>query len=286
MKQRDLVATLPVVVFAVAASVSFPALAGFILEGTPSPAEGAGKAAVTSEPLANTAGSAPIPLVPGGSPLGGGILRGFGRPLPLPIALKEIVPSTMTVRFGGEVDTRQKISWSADGPGKPWRQVLTEALRPTELTFREEKPNVVVVEEVLATASRKVPVMAVSAPPPVGPVSAPPSTSVSSGAVIAGALPPGPPPPSPVEMRKWVAEADTTLSETLRRWATESGWTLDWRPSAKDRLFGAQALFAGDFEQASESLLKLYIDGPQSLRARFNEGNKVLEVWGAGAREN
>lgn len=53
---------------------------------------------------------------------------GFGSDLPLALALSQIAPADYTFSFGTNVNPGAKISW--DGNGKPWDQVISEALAP------------------------------------------------------------------------------------------------------------------------------------------------------------
>jgi hypothetical protein len=52
---------------------------------------------------------------------------GFGRDLPLALALSQVVPSDFTHSYGANVDPGVTVSWEG---GKPWNQVLNEMLAP------------------------------------------------------------------------------------------------------------------------------------------------------------
>ncbi len=56
---------------------------------------------------------------------------GFGRDLPLALAISQVIPSEFTHSFVENIDTGITVSWEG---GKPWNQVLNEMLRPKNLT--------------------------------------------------------------------------------------------------------------------------------------------------------
>lgn len=58
------------------------------------------------------------------------IAQGFGTDIPLALALGQIVPGEFAYSFASNVNPGLKISW--DG-GKPWNDVLNEALKPHSL---------------------------------------------------------------------------------------------------------------------------------------------------------
>lgn len=56
---------------------------------------------------------------------------GFGRDLPLALALSQVIPSEFSHSFADDVDAGTTVSWEG---GKPWDVVLKEMLRPAGLT--------------------------------------------------------------------------------------------------------------------------------------------------------
>ena len=198
-------------------------------------------------------GGQPTSLLPRGSQTDP-LVTGFGTKMPLTLVLKAIVPARIKVRLGEGADDSVLISWKANGV--PWRDAVNLALQHTELVVRDESPTSIVVEILAASRSNSAPSPAVATSPP--------------------------PPPEKI----WQAASGATLRETLEKWGTDAGWTIDWRPTAMDRLFGAGADFHGDFSKAASDLLGLYVTGPEALRAKFYEGNHSLRVWRAGTEEN
>lgn len=56
---------------------------------------------------------------------------GFGRDLPLPLALSQVIPPGYSYAFGRNVDLASNVSWQG---GKPWNEVLNEMLNPSGMT--------------------------------------------------------------------------------------------------------------------------------------------------------
>lgn len=66
---------------------------------------------------------------------------GFGKELPLALAISQVVPSEYTHRFDGNIDPSAKVSWQG---GKPWNIVLQDMLRAENLNA-DIQGNVVVI---------------------------------------------------------------------------------------------------------------------------------------------
>lgn len=69
-------------------------------------------------------------------------IAGFGRDVPLALAMRQVVPANYGFSFAEGVDPGQRISWTG---GKPWNEALEAALRPHGLTV-VLAPNAVRVE--------------------------------------------------------------------------------------------------------------------------------------------
>lgn len=67
---------------------------------------------------------------------------GFGKGLPLALAISQLVPSDFTHRFDGDIDASAMVDWEG---GKPWNVVLNDMLRPQNMTA-EIQGNVVVIK--------------------------------------------------------------------------------------------------------------------------------------------
>ena len=59
-----------------------------------------------------------------------GLAEGFGKAVPLKVALLQILPPTLTAQFSQGVDAEQTVDWSG---GKPWQAVLRDVVQPLHL---------------------------------------------------------------------------------------------------------------------------------------------------------
>ncbi|MCB9978430.1 MAG: TcpQ domain-containing protein [Rhodospirillales bacterium] len=71
-------------------------------------------------------------------------ITGFGRDVPLALAMRQVVPANYGFSFAEGVDPGQRVSWTG---GKPWNEALEVALRPHGLTV-VLAPNAVRVEPI------------------------------------------------------------------------------------------------------------------------------------------
>ena len=63
---------------------------------------------------------------------GPAVAQGFGRRVPLAFAVRQIVPPSVRVTYGPDVDTSAPVDWTG---GAPWDQVLRAAVEPLGLRF-------------------------------------------------------------------------------------------------------------------------------------------------------
>lgn len=90
-------------------------------------------------------------------------VQGFGKDIPLALALQQVVPSNYAYKFADGVSPAQKVSWNG---GKAWPRVLSDMLADSNLQVVIQG-NVVTVESIGGFAAPKAPaapVAAVSAP--------------------------------------------------------------------------------------------------------------------------
>ncbi len=66
---------------------------------------------------------------------------GFGDPVPLSFAVRQIVPARFQVAFGETVNRDALVDWKG---GKPWRPTLSDALRPLGLATSVVGPTVTI----------------------------------------------------------------------------------------------------------------------------------------------
>jgi hypothetical protein len=115
-----------------------PAHAEFVLLSTPPAEDGA---SVTPPSAASTRPKtkSPIRRKPAPEPAA----MGFGDQIPLSFAVRQIVPARFQVAFGKEVDREESVNWKG---GKPWRSVLSEAIKPVGLRIDVRRFTVMILE--------------------------------------------------------------------------------------------------------------------------------------------
>jgi hypothetical protein len=91
-----------------------------------------------SPALAPFAATAPTPVH---TEFSGDVVAGFGRDLPLVIALQQVAPAGHQFSFASGVNPGVMVSWEG---GKPWQAVLNDMLAPQGLGYQQQG-NVIVV---------------------------------------------------------------------------------------------------------------------------------------------
>jgi hypothetical protein len=84
-----------------------------------------------------------VEQAPVAAPAAPDAIEGFGADVPLVIALQQVSPAGYRVSFGPGVNPGTIISWKG---GKPWKDVLTDALAPAHLAYRVEDNTIIVVQ--------------------------------------------------------------------------------------------------------------------------------------------
>jgi len=97
------------------------------------------EAAPVSPALAPFAATSPAPVTTAAA--GDDIVAGFGRDLPLVIALQQVAPAGHQFSFAPGVNPGAMVSWEG---GKPWQAVMNDMLAPQGLGFQQQG-NVIVV---------------------------------------------------------------------------------------------------------------------------------------------
>ena len=118
---------------------------------------------ITGETVA-VAGSAPsteVPAAPAKMTPTDKVLDGFGKHVPLVIALRQILPSDYGFAHGDGVDLTASIDWQG---GRPWSQVLSDSIKPLGLTAIISNDTVMLVKVAEAPAEVTKPVEAAAAP--------------------------------------------------------------------------------------------------------------------------
>lgn len=194
----------------------------------------------------------------------GGLVDGFGKDIPLSLAIQQIAPSPYKWSFAPGTDQNTELSWTG---GKPWRETLGAALAPHGLTFSESGHTICVVpktETMAAPIPRPMmdhsvlpvsPAVSVRPPPfarpdvlPEGLVSIPLSRPLPSQIAppIGGVYP-------------WHAEKDQSLYQLLTQWSNIMGAQLIWH-AKRDYLLPQKLDMEGTYPVALRETLSLFDD--------------------------
>ena len=212
---------------------------------------------------------------------------GFGREVPLALALQDIAPAGHAFLFGAGVNPGTRVSWTG---GKVWTEVLRGMIAPLGLRARLRGRAVLIYQPeqpvrmipAAGSASAGAPPVSLkggamteirrhvmhdpgeAAPEQAGEITATTVTTIED-------LPPQTeiiifePHPDALQNRVWEAKAGDSLKQTLRRWSRENGFELQWHAAGDYRL-DADLLVAGEFDEALETLLVEAVDA-QKIRA-------------------
>lgn len=120
-----------------------------------------------------------LAATPGPSP-GSVNFEGFGRDMPLALAMRQIVPADYAFSFDNGVDPGVRVSWTG---GAPWNVVLQNALAPAGLQVTVENKMVVVQDKQPGAGM---------APPPAPAPLAPPAASGVPVSLTTPVVPPNP----------------------------------------------------------------------------------------------
>jgi hypothetical protein len=226
--------------------------------------------------------SAP-PSVPVTSPVSADpVLEGFGKDIPLALALHEITPSTFAYEFASPEMAAIKISWRG---GKIWQDALTDSLAVRGLQFN-------ITGNTLQISYLNKPAAPVAAPPlaTIQPVAQPTPITKAEDTLTPMPLAPGvaivaDKPAAPVVdlsfKRKWEARSGATLHQALESWSKDAHVELSWATSY-DYPVNNTFVFEGSFNEAVDALLSSY-DGEKTtpkgrLYPNLPSGPSVLVI--------
>lgn len=229
-------------------------------------------------------------------------LQGFGKDLPLVMALRQIVPVDYAYGFASNDLAGTRIDWQG---GKPWPSVLSDSLSAAGL--RADISGKAVLISKMAEYAPLTPTPEAVSPNNLLPVpvsSSATETNEVQPLPLTDAQPAIPVPataksveaPSPVaETEKpvpqvienaaskfmWTARPGATLKDVLSDWSKTAKVELDW-VTPYDYPIGNAFTFKGTFEQAVDSLLGTYSQESPRPRGRLYpnlpEGPSVLMV--------
>lgn len=192
------------------------------------------------------------------------VADGFGRDLPLVMAIRQIVPSQFGFVFDDGIDLNSRVSWQG---GRPWDTVLQDTLSPLGLSAAV-RGNVVsisrrtgmmqsasgaamggpVVMTDTINASTNVPMT----PTPVAMLPTPPADDMMAGGYMGT---PANTSASLASNTSWTAPRNSTLRTILEDWSTRVGVELYWA-SEYDYPIQTAVSIQGTFEEAVQTLLK------------------------------
>lgn len=221
------------------------------------------------------------------------VTKGFGRDIPLAVAVRQIVPDGTTLNFDQGVDSSIPITWHG---GKVWRQVLTEALARNSLGFTEYGSTITIgaVQNTLASARIAPALVGPAAMPPAQPNSgvlgrlvttypsnvplAPPinQPAMASSAPMQTAMPVNALQWKPIVATKpvkpmWTAKSNDTLRQTFAAWCKQAGVILRW-DSEYDYPVETDISISGDFETAVRMILRGLKNASPHPVAQFYRG--------------
>ncbi len=94
------------------------------IESTKAPAKKSGSLVINPYPLEEAAVEQNKEVIHWNTPESYEVIEGFGKDMPLALALRQIVPAKYAFSFGSGVNPGERISWQG---GKPWNEVLSDA---------------------------------------------------------------------------------------------------------------------------------------------------------------
>jgi len=222
----------------------------------------------TTTTAAPTATPAPVPsmMAPVSAPSSGSsnyqVADGFGRDLPLVMAIRQIVPSQYGFVFDDGIDLSAKVSWQG---GKPWDTVLQQTLSPLGLAagvrgnvvsimragtgsaMSASGPAVITqtVQDTATTTMAPAPMaMETKNDVPLGGYVATPASTLGAS------------PPANLEASiTWTSSRNSTLRGVLEDWSKRAGVELYWA-SEYDYPIQSAVSIQGTFEEAVQVLLK------------------------------
>jgi len=189
----------------------------------------------------------------GGSGADEALVEGFGKDLPLDLVVAQIVPPRFQVVFEFDIDRTATTSWAG---GRAWRDVLTDSLSPLGLSFVEDGQGSLMVVR--------------AAPRVASPEEQAKLTKDGN---------------NEQQVPTWTALGGSTLHQTLKEWAGESGWSISWL-SERDYPLEASAEFYGDFEVAAGNLVRAFSRAQPPVRATIYRGNRVIVVTSGQDKNN
>lgn len=210
------------------------------------------------------------------------VIEGFGRDLPLVMAVRQIVPEGYGYAFAEGTPLNETVSWEG---GRAWDQVLYEVLNPLGYKAKVNNKLVSVMPISVArlsaaatyvdqpTAVTPAPVVKAQAQAPafelvaptVAPVAVPtPAASLPNGLLQTVAYQ-----SNTMTSSVWTAGRDMTLRQILEKWSNRAGVDMYWS-SEFDYPVSSAVNIQGTFEEAVQTLLKGLADAQPKPLGRLH----------------
>jgi hypothetical protein len=203
------------------------------------------------QPIVSQQMDAPTAYTPAGAYA---VAVGFGKGMPLPIALSQIVPSDYSLIYAEGVDVSQDVSWEG---GKPWNQVLDSMLAPKNLTAAISGKTV----QIMPAATRHSSLEMFSSDEMI--------SSALYGVESADVSPFVKVVNYDTTIKTWTAPRNTTLREVLESWSQEAGVQMHWRADY-DYPLESDVSLQGTFDEVVEILLKGFSEAQPRPIARLH----------------
>lgn len=232
---------------------------------------------------------------------------GFGKDMPLALAVQQIVPPGYAYSFAQSVNAGQRVSWSG---GKAWDLVLQETLEPIGMNIRIDGKSVMVVQDTDQMSQNEIQTNVQSIEPAAGTeieleaqispaaalIQTPEAPQTRSKISDPGETASIQPDLSAIEMPEadgvqmqmdvteseavdntsaqiWSAKKGDSLKTVLHDWAKQSNTQIIWEASYDYRLDKDLSL-QGSLEEAYNELLSSYNDSESKPNFRFVKQNK------------
>ncbi len=256
--------------------------------------------AIQPTPLMSATPAAPTPIITTNiatNDNAADVIQGFGKDIPLVIALRDIVPAGYAYAFTDKAIAGTKISWQG---GKSWGTVLSDALSSKGIVF-STTGHVIQMSYAGTTSATTVKPSPVIEPAPVTaqPDVTPPANDkpldLTQGENTATKAPPTPAATSDIpntysakdmvmdmsSRSKWQARPGSTLHQVLNIWCKQVKVDLQWL-SPYDFPINNAFTHEGTFNEALTSLLSTYSSENPRPRGRLYpnapDGPSVLMI--------
>ena len=186
----------------------------------------------------------PVELVETTAEDQGPVLEGFGKEIPLAIALRDIVPPQFAYSFAEERFAGLIVSWRG---GKSWHDVLNETLANHGLTSTKAG-NAIIIETIEAAKARQDAARKVQ--------TVQDDTKPSMPVIKMGMT------------RTWKGRPGYTLKEVIGDWSRVANVELEWL-SPYDYPINSAFNFDGTYEEAVRNLLAQYARETPRPRGRL-----------------